>query len=114
MRVRYEALATDPAATLRAIGDFLGLAFEPAMLRYEDAEHHPLGGNTGTQSVVARAAGQLVKVPERGRSFYAPLEHGFHLDLRWREELPESVQRLFDERAGEVNEPFRWEQHGAS
>jgi hypothetical protein len=117
IRVRYEVLATEPEATLRRIAASLGLAFEPAMLRYEQAEHHPLGGNTGTQSVVARAgnaAGELVKVPERGRSFYAPLEHGFHLDLRWREELPESVQRLFDERAGKVNEPFRWEKHGAS
>lgn len=112
LRVRYEALATEPEATLRSVCAFLGLSFEERMLHYEQGEHHPLGGNAGTQSVVARAAhadDALVSVPARSRDFYAPIEGGFRLDLRWRDELPAAVRTLFEERAGAVNEPYRWE-----
>lgn len=112
LRVRYEELATAPAPTARRLCEALGLAFEPGMLRYEEREHHPLGGNTGTQSVVARAGGReapLAAVPGRSREYYEGLRGGFRLDRRWRTELPEAVAALFEERAGAVNEPYRWE-----
>lgn len=113
VEVRYEELATDPERVVRSLCAFLGLAFEPAMLRYHEHAHHPLGGNTGTQSVVARAReSAAVSVPARSRDFYGPLAGGFRLDLRWREELPERVRTLFEERAGVDNRPFEWE--GAS
>lgn len=112
LTVRYEELATEPRATLERVSAWLGLPFEEAMLHYEQHAHHPLGGNTGTQSVVARAThaqGGLAEVPDRSREFYAPIEGGYRLDLRWQTELPDRVLRLFEERAGKVNEPFRWE-----
>jgi hypothetical protein len=112
LRVRYEELATDPVATARRVCEALGLCFEPEMLRYEAHAHHPLGGNTGTQSVVARAhqvRASLAEVPARSRSFYQELRGGFALDLRWRTELSSSVLALFEERAGAVNEPYRWD-----
>ncbi|MGF1467992.1 MAG: sulfotransferase [Sandaracinaceae bacterium] len=115
LEVRYEALATEPRATVRRICAFLGLDFDERMLSYEAADHHPLGGNTGTQSVVARAAGlpdTLAEVPDRSRSYYQPLRRGFRLDLRWRDELPGAVRARFEELAGEVNAPFRWEVGG--
>lgn len=110
--VRYEALATEPEATVREVCAFLGVAFEPTMLAYHEKAHHPLGGNTGTQSVVARANGLesgLAKVPARSAGFYAGLRGGFALDLRWRDELPDEVLRVFEARASEINERFRWE-----
>ncbi|HJL17148.1 MAG TPA: sulfotransferase [Sandaracinaceae bacterium LLY-WYZ-13_1] len=115
LTVRYEALATEPEPVVRRVCEHLGLDFEPAMLRYETHEHHPLGGNTGTQSVVARAAKvdtPLAKVPARSRSYYAGLGGGFRLDRRWERELPDAVRALFERRAGEVNEAFRWEGAG--
>jgi hypothetical protein len=115
IRVRYEELATAPEATVRRLCDALSLAYEPDMLRYEARAHHPLGGNTGTQSVVARAgqvAAPLAAIPERSRGYYEGLSGGFRLDLRWQRELSEEVRRLFEERAGSVNEPFRWEADG--
>jgi hypothetical protein len=115
LRVRYESLATEPEATMRSICAFLGLRFEPDMLLYETHEHHPLGGNTGTQSVVARAgepdapdSGGFAAVPARSRGYYGSLRGGFRLDLRWREELDAELLRTFEARAGAVNEPFRW------
>lgn len=110
--VRYEELATAPEATVRALCEFLGLAFEPSMLEYERHPHHPLGGNTGTQSVVARAGAidsGLAKVPSRSADYYTGLSGGFRLDLRWRDELPDEVLRAFEARASAVNERFRWE-----
>lgn len=115
VRVRYEELATSPEATVRRVCDALGFAFEPEMLRYETHAHHPLGGNTGTQSVVARAGqmdAPLAAIPERSRDYYEGLQGGFRLDLRWQRELSEEARRLFEERAGSVNEPFRWEADG--
>ncbi|HEY8428626.1 MAG TPA: sulfotransferase [Sandaracinaceae bacterium] len=113
LRVRYEELATAPRETVERVCAFLGLAFEPAMLRYEQHAHHPLGGNTGTQSVVARALDArsgFAKVPDRSRAFYEGLRGGFRLDLRWREELPAEVLALFEERAGRDNAPYAWEE----
>lgn len=114
--VRYEALATEPEATFRETCVFLGLPFEPDMLRYETHEHHPLGGNTGTQSVVARAGepdtrkgGAFAAVPTRSRDYYGSLSSGFRLDLRWREEISRELLDVFETEAGAVNEPFRWD-----
>ena len=112
MRVRYEELATKPEATLRPVCAFLGVEFDGAMLRYETHEHHPLGGNTGTQSVVARATdidSDLAQVPVRSRSYYEPLRGGFRLDLRWREELRANALAIFEARAGSRNAPFAWD-----
>lgn len=112
LRVRYEELATEPERVVRRVCGFLGLDYAADMLRYEAHEHHPLGGNTGTQSVVARAGeveGTLARVPARSQTYYESLEGGFRLDLRWQRELPDAARRVFEERAGEANEAFRWE-----
>lgn len=45
MRIRYEALATRPEATVRGIMEWLGLDFEPGQLRWNDVVHHTLAGN---------------------------------------------------------------------
>jgi len=110
--VRYEALATAPEATIRGVCAFLDLDFEPEMLAYETKRHHPLGGNTGTQSVVARANeldSDLAAVPKRSRDYYAGLRGGFSLDLRWRDELPRRVLDVFEARASSHNARFRWD-----
>ncbi len=112
IRVRYEELATAPERTIAAVCAALGLGYDPAMLRYEATPQHPLGGNTGTQSVVARAHGVdsgFAAVPERSKGYYGGLGGGFRLDLRWRTELDPELRRVFEERAGELNEPYRWE-----
>jgi hypothetical protein len=45
VRVRYERLATQPETVLDELCRFLGLPFEPAMLRFCDGDHHQVGGN---------------------------------------------------------------------
>jgi hypothetical protein len=43
--VRYEALVREPAATLEALMQRVGLAFEPGQLHAGPREHHSVGGN---------------------------------------------------------------------
>ena len=110
--VRYEELATTPEPVVRRLCDFLGVPFEPGMLDYASHPHHVLGGNTGTQSVVARARGldaAFAEVPDRSRGYYADLDGGFRLDLRWRDELDAAARDVFERRAGSLNRAFAWE-----
>lgn len=106
LRVRYEELVTSPEENVKRVCAFAGLTYEPSMLRYEEHEHHPIGGNTGTQSIVAR---DKMGVPERGRGYYERLRGGFELDLRWKDEMSAEVRALFEERAGAMNSPYRWD-----
>ncbi|MGE0790476.1 MAG: sulfotransferase [Sandaracinaceae bacterium] len=116
LQLRYEELATEPERTMRRVCEHVGIEYEPDMLLYEGTLQHPLGGNTGTQSVVARANGadaRFAQVPERSRDFYDALDGGFALDLRWQSELDADLLRRFEARAGDVNEAFRWDASGA-
>ncbi|MGH8932058.1 MAG: sulfotransferase [Egibacteraceae bacterium] len=59
-RVRYEELASRPEPTLRALMDFLGIAFDPAMLDPWSSDQHPLGSNDGTLLLLLRERGRSV------------------------------------------------------
>ncbi len=92
--VRYEDLCTAPAQTIRQLCALLDLDYRPDMLTYWKHDHHHLGGNAGTKTLVAK----YQEVP-RGFSdkpwsaeFYRhhPLE--IRLDERWKTELPAEDQ----------------------
>jgi len=44
-RLRYEALAADPAAALVPLMQWLELGFEPCQLDWRSVDHHSVGGN---------------------------------------------------------------------
>ena len=113
-QLRYEDLARDPENAVRELCRALGLDFEPAMLDFDSHEHHPLGGNNGTQYLVARARHQdpataFVRLLPRNRHYY--VEHGgaIELDLRWQDELDPRQLERFERLAGDVNRDLRWE-----
>lgn len=123
LRVAYEALATDPERETRRVTDLLGLAFDPAMLRFWEAEQHPLGGNDGTQYLVARERARRGSLdrrepPARGDdvldlaaknlAYYEPHPPAIVLDQRWQRELDAETSTLFGEIAGPLNERFAW------
>lgn len=111
MIVRYEELATAPEATLRAISHTIGINFEASMLDYGARAHHPLGGNNGTQFLAAGAHGTdtLVAPGERSAAYYQRHDGSVRLDARWRHELSAELVARFEERAGSLNEPMRWD-----
>lgn len=45
--IRYEDLVADPAGQIRAVCDFLGVAFEPQMIEYGRFDHGPLKAGLG-------------------------------------------------------------------
>lgn len=120
VRVRYEELASTPEPEVRRVTDALELSYEPAMLRFWEAEQHPLGGNDGTQFLVARERGRTSTPPqsgpardvldlaERNLAYYAPHPAAIVLDLRWQRELDTASQARFQHLAGRVNERFAW------
>jgi hypothetical protein len=117
--VRYEEFSLAPAAVSQRLCDFVGLDYRPDMLEFTRHDHHPLGGNSGTQYLVARAhgggqAGPVAGLGDRSREYYEHHADGISLDLRWQRELRAEVLDLFERLAGDVNAPMRWEsEHGS-
>jgi hypothetical protein len=111
--LRYEVFAGDPGGETRRLCGFLGVEFRPAMLEFFRFDHHPLGGNTGTEYLVARehavAAAPAAAPGEHGGDYYRRHDGAIRLDLRWRTELPGPVRDIFEARAEEVNRRFAWE-----
>lgn len=113
-KIRYEELATEPETVTRNLCDFLEIDYQPEMLHYYQQEHHPLGGNNGTQFLVTKAQSEKIKEPivslsEENRHYYQDHSLGISLDLRWREELDPHIQQLFEEMAGAENEEMKWD-----
>jgi hypothetical protein len=109
--IRYEALASDPAAELTSAAQFLELAFEPAMLAPWTTEQHPLGGNSGTQWLMAREQpkdGSMVELGARTRDYYESHPRAIVLDERWKKEMPAEAVQAFEAEASEANAPYAW------
>lgn len=113
IKVSYEDLATQPIPIISQLCDFLEIPYEPAMLHYYCHEHHPLGGNSGTQSLVLKVQKQEFSSPfiyklEKQEEYYQEHPPDIKLDLRWQTELSKEAIALFENMAGKVNQPYQW------
>jgi len=109
LRLAYEDLATAPSATAARLAAFVGAPFDSSMLAFSQREHHPLGGNNGTQFLAARAQkGAIVRPGARSAAYYQAHPDAIRLDLRWREEFRPEHAALFERIAGPVNETMKW------
>ena len=113
IKIRYEELATDPATIMKKICTFLDIDFYPEMLNYDQHEHHVLGGNSGTQFLVAKSQSSnltspFVSLSDRNKYYYEKRDAAIALDLRWKKELDPAVETLFNELAGIENQELRW------
>lgn len=109
LALRYETFASDPDAAIRQICEVFALQYDPAMLDYEARPHHPLGGNSGTQYVASRGAGETLELGEARRGYYAGHPGGIALDQRWTRELSSAHAALFETMAGPINAAYRWD-----
>lgn len=113
MRIRYEDLAENTEATLKALCDLIGLDYQPAMANFAAVEHHVLGGNSGTQFIAARSRYEdlgdaFVSLGSRTRDYYENHSGEIELDLRWMQEMKPEHRALFEQMAATANAPFRW------
>jgi len=112
-KVHYEKLASSPEETMRELCAGIQMAYSPTMLNYYNYKHHPLGGNVGTQYLVARAyqnqdQNQFVQLSERNEYYYKDHPLAIRLDMRWRNELSDENLQLFQELAGDINCQYQW------
>jgi len=113
IKIQYEEIAEEPEKSIKKLSDFLGISYDAKMLNYYEFEHHPLGGNSGTQSLIAKAQKDSIKNPhvklsDRNQYYYEnhPLE--IKLDLRWKNEMSKDTLDLFQMMASELNYEFMW------
>lgn len=112
-RLRYEELALRPESTLRALTDFLGVVFDPAMLDPWDSDQHPIGGNPGSLLLFSRERAKVAVNPdEKTRDWYGSHPRGIVLDLRWRREMNADALAVFEAVAGQTNRAYAWEDPG--
>jgi transcription elongation factor Elf1 len=114
LKLKYEQLATNAIPTLQNICKFLEIEYQPDMLNYDQHEHHVLGGNNGTQFLVAQAQREKIKSPfvslsDYNRQYYEGHGSKIALDLRWKHELNPSIANLFEAIAGKENQELKWE-----
>jgi hypothetical protein len=119
-RVRYEELASRPEFTLRALTDFLGVAFDPAMLDPWASDQHPIGGNPGPLPLllpsreransVGRGVLDTLNFGEKTSDGYGNHFRGIVLDLRWKHEMSADALAVFEAVAGETNRAYAWEE----
>ena len=70
MKVEYEKLSESPENTLQNICETLNLKFAAEALDLTKHEHHPFGGNNGTQYLLSSGG---IKLNERVKSYYENL-----------------------------------------
>ncbi|MGH3548602.1 MAG: sulfotransferase family protein [Pseudonocardiaceae bacterium] len=114
-RLRYEELTSRPESTLRALTDFLGVEFDPAMLDPWNSDQHPLGGNAGPLLMLLRerassAVAGVINPDDKTRDWYGAHPRGIVLDVRWKRELRADELAGFEEVAGEINRAYAWEE----
>ena len=94
IKIQYEDLAKNPQCELSKICNLLEIKFENAMLNWQLQEHHPLGGNNGTQWLVKRNQQLSDDTNINKNKYYKNHRGGIILDERWRKELTEEEQRI--------------------
>ncbi|TXT54472.1 MAG: hypothetical protein BAJALOKI1v1_2160003 [Promethearchaeota archaeon] len=111
IKILYKNLAQNTIETIQTITKFLTISFEPSMIAFYEHEHHPLGGNTGTQSLILKSQQEKrinspIQLSERNQYYYEDHPLQIKFDERWKTELDPKVLHLFDKKAGALNTTF--------
>jgi hypothetical protein len=114
--VHYEDMASQPENTTKALCNFLAIDYQPAMVRYWQHDHHVVGGNAGTRSMIFKHREKYLNDQQKHRIVAGEWHGGYYehepaikLDLRWQRELSRANQILFDQIGGELNEHHAYE-----
>jgi hypothetical protein len=113
IKIHYEKLASEPEVTVKMLCQFLEISYFPDMLNFCQHDHHPLGGNNGTQLLVANAknadsAHLEERLCQSNQVYYLQHPSDIKPDLRWQQELAPEMKQLFYEMVGSLNYEFEW------
>ncbi|MEY2977965.1 MAG: sulfotransferase [Prochlorotrichaceae cyanobacterium] len=115
--IQYEKFALEPAIVTQELCRFLEIPYEVKMLDYSHHPHHVLGGNNGTQFLVAKSQNLQDQccshLSHQNHEYYVQhyQNHGsqIQIDLRWKNELSPAIQRLLESLGGSEYQSMKWE-----
>lgn len=115
--IQYERFAMKSAIVTQELCQFLGIEYEPEMLHYSHHAHHVLGGNNGTQFLVAKTQNlehQLCSnLSNHNHDYYMQHYQNYgskiQIDLRWKKELSPAIQSLLESLGGSEYQLMKWE-----
>lgn len=105
--ISYEEFTSDPKNTIKKLCDLICLEFQQDMMEFWKHDHHQIGGNTGTKSMILKYKKDNVTInnllDSRKKEYYKghPLE--IIPDFRWKEELNDSDLKYIESRISELN-----------
>lgn len=110
MVVRYEELATQPQEIVNQICDWLEISFDPQMIQYWNHDHHIISGNSGVHSLIWKSRQEKIdeEVTKYQGDYYQEQGLNIKLDLRWKTELSLEQVKTFEKIAGDINQPYEW------
>lgn len=103
--VQYEVLASEPEKTLKALCAKIDYEYVPEMLYPWDADHHPLRGNAGTQSIMSGDASYMRPIRQQ---YYSGHPKAIVLDERWKREIDSDIEKEMQEIAGDLYAKYIW------
>ena len=105
IKVAYEDITSNTEEEFARIFNFLGEEFCSEYLEYWKYEHHHVGGNSGTKSLVKKYQGNTVDpgLNKFNSQYYNTHKLAISKDERWRSELSDE-HRIFIEQAFNLNE----------
>ena len=107
--LKYEDLASQPEATMQAVCRFLDIEYEPTMLRFWEHDHHLVGGNHGTKSLISKFKyNRLVTTDADKGQHYGNHALGIQLDERWKQELTADNLAVIEENISVLNQPLKY------
>jgi hypothetical protein len=98
--VKYDDVISDPASALGPTLEQVGLAYQPSMIDYSTASHHPIGGNLGPHA--QRAMKKHIPFDWRGevaqyrKDFYSTTS-GMTMDNKYQETFSPAQVALIEE-----------------
>jgi len=88
LQVRYEDLASQPEKVIPDICQWMEIDYEPTQLNFWEHEHHHIGGNAGTKSLLTKFQyNKMVSAGDKEKSYYKEHSLSIQLDERWKQEL---------------------------
>jgi len=104
IKVYYEDIATEPNHSFGRLFSFMNENYSQDYIKYWQYEHHHIGGNSGTKSLIHKyQSSSSGNINKNTKSYYEDHELTIKHDERWRRELSKESLSLI-EREFELNE----------
>ena len=111
LKVHYEDLASYPQRVIKKICKWLEITYEPQMINFFNFDHHPLGGNSGTQFLITKAQKNtfegMIQLSDQNIEYYSNHPLNIKLDLRWKKQLKAENLILFNQLTGTLNDELK-------